>query len=243
LEKYFSGIHLSKNDCSDTSESSIDQCKVQLRYWVLKGKLSQCSEDIEDAYSWYVKCKSLLESSEDLLQHTISMNLKSMYDPIIDSSNIQAKLSLLQVGKLFVTAKQKLQSEDYTGVIEDLEPVVVPKLNSVDLIESTEIIQMINLLAKAYMENNKNLEAWNCYMRMFCCLMRQLMVYGADHTGLKQPYLNKNEDVEFFKLLGLVNNVMDQLVSLAQSDKSEGKYKQKKVSYLQSNLLYRLDPS
>lgn len=149
----------------------------------------------------------------------------SMYDSTIDLSSIETKLSLLQVGKLFVTAKQKIDSEDFEGVITDLESIIKPKLSAGDLNESNETIQMMNMLAKAYVKTNQSLEAWNLYVRMFCYLMKQLMDYGGNHVGLRQPYLSKNEDVDFFKLMNLINSIMDNLILLIQQDKPESMFK------------------
>lgn len=146
-----------------------------------------------------------------------------MYDATIDLSSIRAKLSQLQVGKLFVTCKEKLILEKYEDVIEDLEPIIKPKLSSKELTTSNEMIQMTNMLARAYTKTNKSLEAWNCYSHMFCYLMKQLVDYGRKHHGRELPYLSKNEDVGFFKLLSLINSIMDNLISLMQQDKSESK--------------------
>jgi hypothetical protein len=145
----------------------------------------------------------------------------SMYDSVIDADSIENKLNLLQVGKLFATSKQKLDAEDYEGVITDLEPTIKLKLDSGKLAESNEIIHMINMLATAYVKVDRNLDAWNCYMRMFCCIMQQLVTYGENHTGENLPYLNKNEDTQFFKLLSLINSLTDNMISLIQENKSE----------------------
>lgn len=147
-----------------------------------------------------------------------------MYDSTIDLASIEAKLSLLQVGKIFVTAKQKIDSGDFEGVITNLEPIIKPKLNAGDLDESNETIQMMNMLAKAYVKTNQSLEAWNCYVRMFCHLMKQLMDYGGNHVGHRQPYLTKNEDTDFFKLMNLINSITDNLVLLIQQDKQESMF-------------------
>jgi hypothetical protein len=144
-----------------------------------------------------------------------------MYDSIINLTQIEAKLSLLQVGKLFVTAKQKLEAENYQGVIEDLEPIIKPKLNSTNE-ESTEMIQMIDILAKAYVKTDRKLEAWNSYMYIFCYAVKRLMIHGATHVG-PTAFISKHDDVQFYKLLSLMNHVMNHMILLVQGDKSEGK--------------------
>ncbi|KAI7893343.1 uncharacterized protein EV154DRAFT_501727 [Mucor mucedo] len=218
LNVFFKKVHEKSTEEADLY--SLKKIGTELRYWIIKGKFAQCNNDIEKAYSWYVRCKNILKSSIDVAK-PISINIKSMYDSTIDLASVDAKLSLLQVGKIFVTAKQKIESEDFKGVITDLEPIIKPKLNGGDLDESNETIQMMNMLAKAYVKTNQSLEAWNCYVRMFCYLIKQLMDYGGNHVGRRQPYLSKNEDTNFFRLMNLINSITDNLVSLIQQDKQE----------------------
>ena len=147
----------------------------------------------------------------------------SLYDNVIDLTSIETKLGLLQAGKLFVVSKQKLEAEDYEGVIADLEPTVRSKLTLQKLSETNEVIQTIELLATAYVKTNRHLDAWNCYLRMFCCVMQQFVAYGESHTA-EASYLSKNDDTQFFKSLGLISSVANSLVSLIQQDNSEGDY-------------------
>lgn len=53
-------------DTGKTKEMVMDQCYVKLRYWILKGKLAQCNDNIEEAYAWYDKCKSVLEAYNNI---------------------------------------------------------------------------------------------------------------------------------------------------------------------------------
>lgn len=55
---------------------TLGQCKSKLRYLVLKGKLAQCTDDIEGSYSWYTKCRELLEASNQLFKEPITIDLK-----------------------------------------------------------------------------------------------------------------------------------------------------------------------
>jgi hypothetical protein len=50
---------------------SNDEQNIQLRYYVLKGKLAQCNNNIEEAYSWFGNCKPLFEESK-----TMSIDVK-----------------------------------------------------------------------------------------------------------------------------------------------------------------------
>jgi hypothetical protein len=148
----------------------------------------------------------------------------SMYDSFINPESITKKLDLLQVGKLFATSKQKMTTKDFEGVIQDLEEIVKPKLSvPADIAESGENMQMINMLAEAYYQSGRFLDAWNCYVCLFCSLMQRLINYGENQYSLdSRP--SKNEDVEFLKSLGYINESMDNMVQLLQKkNKSEGK--------------------
>lgn len=51
---------------------SDDEQKVLLRYWLIRGKLAQCQDDIQSAYDFYEKCKRLLKANTSLT----TMNIK-----------------------------------------------------------------------------------------------------------------------------------------------------------------------
>jgi hypothetical protein len=72
LNTFFSDV----NGSQEPVAISLDNYKLQLRYWVLKGKLAQCTDDIENSYSWYTKCQTLLKFSNKELHQGISINLK-----------------------------------------------------------------------------------------------------------------------------------------------------------------------
>lgn len=204
--------------CSDNaSVTNQDECHIQARYCVLKGKLSQCSNDIENAYAWYDKCRKLLNENTD-----VEIDIGSMYDSFINRNSIDKKLELLQVGKLFVTAKQKMLNDDYNGVIQDLQNIVEPKLLKENPIDSDENIQMITMLARAYYKSHRYLDAWNCYMRVFCCAMKQLIAYGEAQMLIpasSRP--SKNEDVKFTSMLARISCLLDALVNLVEEETHE----------------------
>lgn len=66
--------------CQGESEKedlfSLTKIEMELRYWIIKGKFAQCNNDIEKAYSWYVKCKELLQSSANVTSKPISIDIK-----------------------------------------------------------------------------------------------------------------------------------------------------------------------
>ncbi|KAG1115147.1 hypothetical protein G6F42_014009 [Rhizopus arrhizus] len=197
-----------------TTALTDDIYRIQLRYCVLKGKLSQCRNDIESAYAWYDRCRQLLTENT-----AVEIDIGSMYDSFINAASIDKKLELLQVGKLFVTAKQKMANNDYNGVIQDLQDIVEPKLLRENPVDSDESVQMTSMLAKAYFENQRYLDAWNCYMRMFCCVLKQLISYGEAQMVLaasSRP--SKNEDVEFTGALARISCILDALVKLVEQD-------------------------
>lgn len=203
-----------------TDTATDDLYRIQLRYCALKGKLAQCSNDIESAYAWYDKCRQLLSEKP-----TVEIDVGSMYDSFITTASIDKKLELLQVGKLFVTAKQKMANNDYHGVIQDLQDIVEPQLSRKEKnpVDSDESIQMASMLAKAYFENHRYLDAWNCYMRMFCCAMKQLISYGEAQSAVAAPSRpSKNEDAEFTSTLARISCILDALIKLVeQQDKQE----------------------
>lgn len=195
-----------------------DLYHIQLRYCVLKGKLSQCSNDIESAYAWYDKCRQLLTENAP-----VEIDIGSMYDSFINTVSIDKKLELLQAGKLFVAAKQKMANSDYHGVIQDLQGIVEPQLSSEEnIIDSDESIQMTSLLAKAYFESHRYFDAWNCHMRMFCCAVKQLVSYGeAQSVVAASCRPSKNEDVEFTSTLARISCILDALIKLVEQDKKD----------------------
>ncbi|CEP06985.1 hypothetical protein, partial, partial [Parasitella parasitica] len=200
-----------------TSITVEDEYRIQLRYCVLKGKLSQCSNDIEDAYAWYDKCKALLDT-----QPAIEIDVGSMYDSFISRASIGKKIELLQVGKLFVTAKQKMKDDDYEGVIQDLQDIVQPRLAKENTIDSDESIQMVFLLAEAYCKSLRFLEAWNCYMRLVCCAVKQLVAYGkAQMLVPASSRPSRNDDVEFASMLARISGILDALVKLVDQETHE----------------------
>lgn len=69
-------FHIRQDENVDSDQLNLDRCTIQLRYWSLKGKLAQCDNDIENAYSWYIRSKDLLLSSTNLFRKDISINIK-----------------------------------------------------------------------------------------------------------------------------------------------------------------------
>lgn len=68
---YIMNMILSFNPYSSVSIPE-SQKNFLLRYWSLKGKIAQCNNNIEDAYEWYKKCDSLLDSDD---MNLIEINL------------------------------------------------------------------------------------------------------------------------------------------------------------------------
>ncbi|KAI8639579.1 hypothetical protein BD408DRAFT_371457 [Parasitella parasitica] len=214
VEQSIFSLSLDRFCTSETFVTAEDEHQIQLRYCVLKGKLSQCSNDIENAYAWYDKCKTLLDEHP-----ATEIDVGSMYDSFISRASIDKKIELLQVGKLFVTAKQKMKDDDYEGVIQDLQDVVQPKLIKEEPIDSDESVQMITVLAEAYYNNRRYLDAWNCYMRLICCAVKQLVDYGKAQMlvpAFSRP--SRNEDVEFTSMLARISGILDALVKLVDQE-------------------------
>ena len=146
-----------------------------------------------------------------------------MYDSIIDIDSINKKIELLQVGKLFATAKQKMLSDDYIGVIDDIENIVKTKMDApFDMLQLTdEDIQMIAMLSKAYLHTNKLKDAWDCHVIIFICSVKHLIKYGSCQLkNSARPC--KNDDTEFLKALGQIDRILESLVSLFQKKSFQG---------------------
>lgn len=69
-------LQITQDESNDSDQLNLDRCTIQLRYWSLKGKLAQCDDAIESAYSWYIKSKTLLSSSSSLSRKDISIDIK-----------------------------------------------------------------------------------------------------------------------------------------------------------------------
>ncbi|KAI9478245.1 MAG: hypothetical protein EXX96DRAFT_570148 [Benjaminiella poitrasii] len=213
--------HASSEENTREKCISMDDCEIQLRFYSLKGKLAQCKNNIEDAYTWYSKCKSVLERMNNYFSQEIEINLRSAFDCVISLKDIDKKLSLLEVGKLYITAKQKMTTKNYTGAIEDLERLVKPEsfdFNKPD--ETDENIRMASMLATAYMKDSKYLNAWNCYMYLFCYFMKQLTAYGHSQMQSETRY-NRNDDTNFLSILQNINIATDNLVHLVTLENRE----------------------
>lgn len=155
-----------------------------------------------------------------------------MYDSILDLAHLNSKLELLQVGKMFAIARQKLELKNFEGVIEDLEPVIQSK--SLDVSATNATIQMMDILAKAYVETDRKLKAWNCYIKIFCYAVNRLVNYGTERFGSA----TKDEDnVEFFKLLTLINHVTSHMTLLLEGPGKNSKSLE--GNYMSSAYLFR----
>lgn len=84
LKVLFLKIH--EDDIDEADLFSLKKVETELRYWIIKGKFAQCNNDIEQAYSWYVKCKHLLQSSADVASKQISIDIKR-YNYFISTEN------------------------------------------------------------------------------------------------------------------------------------------------------------
>ncbi|KAI9264814.1 hypothetical protein BY458DRAFT_513660 [Sporodiniella umbellata] len=195
---------------------SQDEQKLELRFWMIQGKLAQCQDDIQSAISCYEKCADLLKLNPLLKR----INVKSMYDAFIDTRSIEARLSLLQGGNLLVQAKDKSDCGDFSAVIDTIKPMVDSKLNANEPIESDETIQMLVLLAKGYMHSKQHGKAYECYRQIFCSVLKQLVEYGSNQFQSKS-IMCKDEDVLFFKMGKCIGDMMDDLLKLIQDESSD----------------------
>jgi hypothetical protein len=54
----------------DTESGQAKDVEIQLRYFSARGRFAQFNEDIDRAYNWYIRCKSLLQ------KHPMSLDIK-----------------------------------------------------------------------------------------------------------------------------------------------------------------------
>ncbi|KAI8378602.1 hypothetical protein BD560DRAFT_389864 [Blakeslea trispora] len=213
-----SSSHYGLSTKNEEYKQLLNDATFEIRYWSLKGKMAQCQDDIENAYAYFTKCKSLAQSMTNS-NTPLKINLGSMYDSIIDTDTISKKIELLQVGKLFATAKQKMLLDDFEGVIDDIERIVRTKINvPLDMLQLTEEdIHMTVMLSKAYLRTSRLKDAWDCHVCIFVCSLKNLINYG-NHQSKNNARPCKNDDTEFLKALGQIDRILDSLVSLVQNN-------------------------
>ena len=71
LTSFFSEI----NETEMSNCIPLEKYIMQMRYWVLKGKFSQCADDIESAYSYYSKCLDLFQETTQQFEQAVVIRL------------------------------------------------------------------------------------------------------------------------------------------------------------------------
>ncbi|KAI8985349.1 hypothetical protein BDB01DRAFT_787727 [Pilobolus umbonatus] len=187
-----------------------EERKAGLRYWFLKGKLAQLQGEIDAAYSWYAMCREVLLVYPDII------DTKCVYDRILNINEVQKKVEALKSGNYYKNAELKMKARDYTGVIELLEPIIAPKLQScVQRRETESINSMVHMLAEAYIHVDRYTEAWSCFVHVFSYFVQQLMDYGIQQMKMNVD-LSRDEDTEFFRILRCINNVLGDMIHLIE---------------------------
>ncbi|CAO3660434.1 unnamed protein product [Rhizopus stolonifer] len=209
-------IHVSQERHEGIPVLSEDEQILELRFWAIQGKLAQCQDNSQNASTCYQKCQDILMANPLLKK----VNVKSMYDSCIDMRTIENKLSLLEGGNLLVQAKNKSDSGDFFAVIDVIKPMIDSKLDASEPIGSDETIQLIVLLAKAYVQSKQHIKAWDCYKQIFCSSVKQMVDYGNEQFQSKSIFC-KDDDIIFFEMGRLLGDALDALLTLIQDTPSE----------------------
>ncbi|KAI8096895.1 uncharacterized protein BX664DRAFT_68541 [Halteromyces radiatus] len=191
--------------------------KLLSRYWWLKGKLAQCDNNVVDAIQWYQKCELLFEMNDE---GELDSRLHCQYDSILNGSSIKRKLRLLQIGKYLVEVQSKMVDHDYEGALLKLEPIVQKDWDSSESTATDVGTPVMTLLAKCYLETNRYLDAWKCYVKILTALISELVSYGGDRM-MKGTLLKKGDDTEFFRLLSSIDQVIDAFIHLLLDTESD----------------------
>ncbi|KAI8366707.1 uncharacterized protein BYT42DRAFT_587609 [Radiomyces spectabilis] len=188
--------------------------ELLLRYWFVKGKMAQCDEDVEAAFSWYESCETLFSTPE---MQNISILLQCEYDGILDKEHIVEKLHALQMGKQSVLVRTKMNAKDYKGVVDLVETMVTTRLQTEPLSTYNEFYEMLTMLAKSYMETDHHLKAWQCYGQILYRSVKELIAHGSGQYQSSE-ISQKDDDPEFFRLLKQIDTLLQELTSLTLSD-------------------------
>ncbi|CAO3617860.1 unnamed protein product [Cunninghamella blakesleeana] len=218
LERFYIINSILSFDPSSSNSVPHEQKIIILRYWLLKGKLAQCNDNIDGAYDWYRKCESLLDGDDDMKQ--IEINLHCQYDSIVSLSAIRSKLKQLGTGKRLIDAQLNYSNHKYQEVLEEIEDLVQYQLNMDNIPDSTDFYKMVSMVAKSYVKTNRYLDAWKCYIKMLTTFFSEFISYGANKKKTNS-IPQRDSDTDFFRLLKLIDLVMQELVSLLSDTKCE----------------------
>ncbi|ORZ15034.1 hypothetical protein BCR42DRAFT_353065 [Absidia repens] len=202
---------------TDNVDQRIKKKKLFLRYWLLKGKLVLCENDVDKAMDWYKKCERLFENNSD---GELNMTLACTYDAVVNLSAIQRKIQLLEWDKYFVAAKSKLDDDDYTGALSQLEALMSIQNKSESNTNMHDTFPMTTMLAMCYMKTERYLDAWKCYTDVLIALVSELVSYGSD-CMMNNCVPSKGDDLEFFRLLCSIDTIIDALICLLLETKCQ----------------------
>ncbi|CAO3593379.1 unnamed protein product [Absidia cylindrospora] len=202
---------------TDNVDQRIKKKKLLLRYWLLKGKLVLCENDVDKAMDWYKKCERLFENNNN---GELNMTLACTYDAVVDLSAIQRKIQLLEWDKYFVAAKSKLDDDDYTGALSQLETLMSIQNKSESNTNMHDTFPMATMLATCYMKTERYLDAWKCYTDVLVALVIELVSYGSDRI-MNNCVPSKGDDLEFFRLLCSIDTIIDALIYLILETKCQ----------------------
>ncbi|KAI8333838.1 hypothetical protein BC941DRAFT_106385 [Chlamydoabsidia padenii] len=198
-------------------QAIINKKKLLLRFWLLKGKMAQCENDVDTAVAWYKKCERLFVNMDN---GELELTLNCRYDATVNLAAIQHKLALMERDKYVAASEVKLADNDYIGAMNQLEALVVGQTKYEQAANSIDAFSITTMLAKCYVKTERYADAWKCYVDIMTTLVPQLVVYGSNCIK-NNTILPKGDDVEFFRLLCLLDTTVDALVYLLLDTKYE----------------------
>ncbi|KAG0178423.1 Histone transcription regulator 3 [Apophysomyces sp. BC1021] len=210
-------------DQKDDPTQNHKRRNMLLRYWLLRGKMAQCNENIQDAYEWYMRCGQALKEIEDEEgdESPALIDIKCCYDSVISREKIDRKLDVLKIGNQAVFARNELAVKNYDGVISLLEDSVRAQPKPDVHNGSAELHETLAMLAEAYINTDSNVKAWECYSSMLCRSVAEFISYGCTQTKEK-VILRRDEDHDFFKSLKTIDMLVSKLLDLASTKNMQG---------------------
>ncbi|KAG2223646.1 hypothetical protein INT45_010005 [Circinella minor] len=207
--RQISGLFLSSTQFEELDNEQANTGEIMLRYWFIRGKVAQCKNEVDKAFEWYTRCEKILDQQ---LAKNITIDLKCRYDGILSLDTIRKKLKSLEMGKYMLSAKTKFVNKEYSAIIEELSDAVENKLQDTQN-RSSELCEMLSLLAKSYTEMGEHVRAWKCHIRILYYQIYDLVLYGIYQTN-DEEFAPKDTDIVFFKHLKKIDLSLQEIVNL-----------------------------
>ncbi|ORX50528.1 hypothetical protein DM01DRAFT_1095919 [Hesseltinella vesiculosa] len=194
----------------DVSAIDVSTRTDMLRYWMLLGKIAQCSGDAVLATSWYHHCQTMLSSQA---MEAVSLHLSCHYDAVISLEAINTKIHSLELDTAIVTASRSFAQKNYADVLKQMEPLLASEIIHLDHHLTEHMFKILSMIAKCYMATEQYLKAWGYYTKLFVSIMSGFVLHGAE--AMTADTLSKRKDnTEFYRILVMLDTVMNEIATL-----------------------------